>query len=127
MRIPAATWIVLLSIAALFSLGLAFRDQAADPPVKGMPGAGVWLETLGVQATDEAASLRRLARVPENARWATVKNGSGVTLYLGTRGNVSAEDGWPVGPGEEVSFLLEAPVYLKSPSGEIPVRVLFGR
>ena len=124
----ALVGLVFLALAALVSLGWMCQDAPAEGrPARGMPGAGMWLETAGFLVTDEAAPLHKLARVPDKAAWAVVRNTAGITLYLGTRADITLEDGWPITPGEEVSFSLAAPVYLKSPSGDISVRVLFGR
>ena len=80
-----------------------------------------------VQVDDKPRTVADLHTVPPEARWALVKNNSGVTLFLGADSKVSPMNGWPLGPGEEFSFSLKSPVFLVTSVGTIRAPLLLGR
>jgi hypothetical protein len=118
---------MLVVLAIVVPWTLAARQAPEESGFPDLPGAGVVLENTAVNVKDEALPLAELTEVPERARWAVIKNNSGVAFFLGARRNLTLDDSWPVCPGETFAFSLARPVYLKTAVGTLDVRVLFGR
>ncbi|MCP5117487.1 MAG: hypothetical protein GY953_42230, partial [bacterium] len=100
------------SIITLALLILLITLVAAVPAPHENPAAPVLLWTEVIQVKGEARALDACCSLPEGATWATVKNNSAGVLYIGATAEVSAANGWPVGPGDERTFSLDAKVFL---------------
>jgi hypothetical protein len=128
MRISRCLWVSVIVVAAVVPLMLGARrvpqeEEAASRPV----GRGVLLATASIAVSDEVTALKQLVTIPDGARWARIKNVSPVILYLTTTSTTSANQGWPVGPGEQIAFSLESDVYVRTAAGTLSAPVLIGR
>jgi hypothetical protein len=128
MHIPRSLSVPLILLAAIVPQMLGARlvphqEEATSSPI----AADVLLATARIQVTDEPRALKQALTIPTDARWARVKNVSAAIVYVSASSTVTANDGWPLGPGEDLSFSLATDVYLMTAAGAISVPVLLGR
>jgi hypothetical protein len=128
MPISRSIWVPLILLAAIVPLLPGARlvspeEEALSSPV----GAGMLLATATIPVTDEPKALKQSLTLPETARWARVKNVSAAIVYVSASSTSTANESWPLGPGEDISFSLATDVYLMTAAGAISVPVLIGR
>jgi len=128
MRTSRCLWFSVIVLAAVVPLMLGARrvpeeKEAALPPV----ACEVLLATASIAVSDEVAALKQLVTVPDGARWARIKNVNAAIIYLSTTSTTAANAGWPLGPGEQISFSLATDVYVQTAAGTLSAPVLIGR